>query len=255
MNKHIFSIKSFYLALLTVLVVGFSSCEIDEILDPNGPSLEAVLNNASRSDLQLVVTGTESLMRKEIYFYYYTTGIIGREIYFFTSADPRYTGELLGRENSVLDNAGFYGTRPYSGRYTTIKNTNVLLQAVANNAARLSLTQEEINGYNGFARAIQAYELHLALMLQYQNGIRVDVADPHNLGPFLGYEDALGAIVLLINQASQDLANAGSEFPFTLSSGFTGFDTPATFRQFVNALGARIAIYHGNKLLADSYLT
>ena len=255
MNKIIYSIKSFYLAILSVVIVGFSSCEVDEIVDPNGPSLEAILNNASRSDLQLLVTGTESLLRKEIYFYYYTTGIIGREIYFFTSADPRYTGEILGRDQSVLDNAGFYGTRPYSGRYATVKNTNVLLQAVSNNAARLSLTQEEINGYNGFARAIQAYELHLALMLQYQNGIRVDVNDPHNLGPFLGYNESLAAILSLLNTASNELANAGAEFPFVLSSGFTGFDTPATFRQFVNGLAARIAIYQGDKAAAANYLS
>jgi starch-binding outer membrane protein, SusD/RagB family len=255
MNKHIFYLKSVFLAFLAITLIGFSSCEIDEIQDPNGPSLAGVINNASRSDLQLVVTGTESLLRKEINFYYFTTGIVGRDWYYFTAADPRYTGELLGRENSVLDNAGFYGTRPYSGRYVTVKNTNILLQAVANNAQRLSLSQEEINGYNGFARAIQAYELHLALNLQYQNGIRVDVADPDNLGPFLSYEASLAGILSLLESASEELANAGDAFPFVLSTGFAGFDTPATFRQFVNALAARIAIYQGNKGLAESYLS
>ncbi len=255
MKKSFYRFKSFYLALLSLAVIGFSSCEIDEILDPNGPSLGGVLNNASRSDLQLVVTGTESLLRTEIYFYYYTTGIIGREIYFFTSADPRWTGELLGRDASTLDNAGFYGTRPYSGRYVTVKNTNVLLQAVANNAQRLSLTPEEINGYNGFAHAIQAYELHLALNLQYSNGIRVDVSDPKNLGPFLQYDPSLAAIQGLLTTASNELANAGDEFPFKLSSGFAGFDTPATFRQFVHGLAARIAIYQGDKAAAANHLT
>ncbi|HJW29819.1 MAG TPA: RagB/SusD family nutrient uptake outer membrane protein, partial [Saprospiraceae bacterium] len=192
--------------------------------------------------------------RKEINFYYLSAGIIGREIYNFTSADPRWTGELLGREGSTLDNAGFYGTRPYSGRYVTVKNTNVLLQAVANNATKLALTPQEINGYNGFAKAIQAYELHIALNLQYQNGIRVDVSDPHHLGPFLEYEPSLAAILSLLNSASDDLANAGDAFPFVLSSGFAGFNTPATFRQFVNGLAARIAIYQGNKAAAATYL-
>ncbi len=254
MKTSLYSLKRLCLVIGSAFLLAVPACNIDEILDPNGPSLEAILNNASKSDLQLVVTGTESLLRKEIYFYYYTTGIIGRDIYYFTSADPRYTGELLGRDQSVLDNAGFYGTRPYSGRYTTVKNTNILLQAVANNAQRLSLTQAEINGYNGFAKAIQAYELHLALNLQYQNGIRVNVADPDNLGPFLPYTQSLDAILSLLNEAATDLSNAGDAFPFVLSSGFAGFNTPATFKQFVNGLAARIAIYKGDKSAADTYL-
>lgn len=254
MKNYIINFRSLCIASIAVVLIGFSACTIDEIADPNGPSLGGVVNIASRSDLQLAITGTESLMRKEINFYYYTTGIIGRDWYYFTNADPRFTGELLGRDNSVLDNAGFYGTRPYSGRYVTVRNTNVILSAVANVADRLSLTPEEVNGYNGFARAIQAYELHLALNLQYQNGIRVDVVDPNNLGPFLTYDASLAAIQDLLQTASNELANAGSSFPFTLSSGFTGFDTPATFRQFVNGLAARIAIYQGNKAAAESYL-
>ena len=254
MNKHIFYFRSLFLMFLAVLFIGFSACEIDEIEDPNGPSLSGVVNNASRSDLQLVVTGTESLLRKEINFYYFTSGIVGRDLWLFTAADPRYTGELLGRDQSVLDNAGFYGTRPYSGRYVTVKNTNVLLEAVANNASRLSLTTEEVNGYNGFAHAMQAYEMHIALNLQFLNGIRVDVADPANLGPFLTYAESLTALAAILATASDELANAGLNFPFTLSSGFTGFNTPATFRQFVKGMEARIAIYQGNKTAATGFL-
>ncbi|MBK9983552.1 MAG: RagB/SusD family nutrient uptake outer membrane protein [Saprospiraceae bacterium] len=254
MNTYKFYIRSLYLSCVTILMLGFSSCQIDEVLDPNGPSLQAIINNASRSDLQLVVTGAESLLRKQLNFYYFSTGIIGREVYLFTSADPRYTGELLGRAESVLDNAGFYGTRPYSGRYITIRNTNILIQAVTNNAQKLSLTTEEINGYNAFAHAIQAYELHLALNMQYQNGIRVDVADPDHLGPFLNYDQSLAAIQSLLTTAATELSNAGSTFPFKLSSGFTGFDTPATFRLFVKALAARISIYQGDKAAAATNL-
>jgi hypothetical protein len=254
MKKYIFHIRTFYLSFIASILLGFSACQIDEIQDPNGPSLSGVINNASRSDLQLVVTGTESLLRKQINFYYFTTGIIGRDWYLFTAADPRYTGEILGRAESVLDNAGFYGTRPYSGRYITIRNTNILLQAVANNAQRLSLTSQEVNGYNAFAHAIQAYELHLALNLQYQNGIRVDVTDPEHPGPFLTYDESLTAIQGLLATASDELSNAGSSFPFDLSSGFTGFDSTATFKKFVKGLAARIAIYQNNKAAAEGFL-
>jgi hypothetical protein len=193
-------------------------------------------------------------MRQDLNFYYYTTGIIGRDWYYFTAADPRFTGEVLGRESSVLDPAGFYGTRPYQGRYRTVKNCNILLQTVANNADKLSLTSEEVNAYNGFAKAIQAHELLLALNLQYQNGIRLAVSDPDNIGPFVTYDQGLTGIRCLLDEASEHLGSAGASFPFALSPGFDGFNPPASFRQFVNGLAARVAIYQNDKAAARTYL-
>ena len=239
---------------LVFLIVGLPSCDVDEVLDPNGSSLEGVINNASRSDLQTVVTGIESLLRKEIGFYYDLTSIVGRDLYFFTGSDPRFTGEIMGKGDSQLDNAGFYSTRPYAGRYRTVKNANILIAAVNNNANDLSLSGEEVNGFLGFAKTIQAYELHLALNLQFENGIRLDVSDPDNLGPFVSYEEGLRGIMSLLDEAAGELASAGTAFPFSLSAGFDGFNTPSTFLQFVNALAARIAIYQKNKSAALGFL-
>jgi hypothetical protein len=196
----------------------------------------------------------ESLMRQDLNFYYYTTGIIGRDWYYFTGADPRFTGELLGRENSVLDPAGFYGTRPYQGRYRTVKNANILIEAVTNNRDRLDLTDQEVNAFNAIADAFKAHELLLALNLQYQNGIRLEVSDPDNLGPFVSYTEGLAGIRALLESASSTLDNAGTSFPFELSAGFAGFDTPASFKTFVNALASRVALYQGDKAAARNFL-
>lgn len=56
-----------------------------------------------------------------------------------------------------------------------------------------------------------------------------------------------------------NLANAGSSFAFPLSSGFEGFDTPATFRQMNRELTARVAVYRGTydeaiSLLDESFM-
>ncbi len=245
--------KSIY-ALLILGVLGLAACELDDIPNPNAPSLDSILDNPTRSDLQALVTGTESLMRQETGFYYDVTGIIGREMYFFTGSDPRYTGELLGKGGSQLDNAGFYGTRPYAGRYATIKNANILIQAVESNADNLGLSTQALNGYLGFAGTAKAYEYLLALNLQYQNGIRFEVDDPDNLGPFLGYDEALGSIRALLDAAATQLDAAGDSFDFVLSPGFSGFDTPVTFRQFNRALAARVSLYQGNDAAALSAL-
>ena len=227
------------------LMIVVASCQIDEVNNPNDPNRDGLQGNSTVGELNNLVAGTESLMRKEIGFYYDVTGIVGREFYFFTDADPRYTGELLGKESQTLDPAGFYGTRPYAGRYAVIRNANILLEAVSNTSAPLDEAQK--NGYIGFAKTAQAYSLLLALNFQYENGIRINVVDEDNLGPFVSYTEALSAISALLDEAATALNSAGDEFAFGLSSGFAGFDTPETFAQFNRAIKARVEIYQGNK--------
>jgi starch-binding outer membrane protein, SusD/RagB family len=248
--------KNLIYILFALLLVPMASCEIDDLDNPNGSSISGFDNDATKSALQTVVTGMEDLLRQEAGFYYDVTSIIGREYYFFTGSDPRYTGEVLGKESSMLDNAGFYGTRPYFGRYRTIKTANLLIDGATNSSL---ISAEELRGYLGFAKTIQAYEYHLVANLQYQNGIRIDVSDPDNLGPFVSYDDALIAINRLLDEAVTDLNAAGAAFPFTLSPGMAGFDDPASFITFNRALAARISLYQGNKSealnkLSDSFM-
>lgn len=235
--------------ILTGLLIFSIACNIDEIPDPNNPSASSLQEGASLSDLQLLVSGIESEMRDEMGFYYDVLGIVGREYYFFTNSDPRYTGEILGKAQSTLDNAGFYVGRPYSGRYKVVKNANILLKALENTTA--SLSQEELNGFIGLAKTAQAYSLLLVLNMQNSNGIRVDVADPDNLGPFLSRDASLAAISALLDEGNAALNTAeaaffmSEAFPFV----FNGSDPDyiASLRQFNRAIKARVEIYRGNK--------
>ncbi len=229
--------------ILSVLLLPFVSCDIDDAPNPNGSSIAEFDADASQSALQTLVTGMEDLLRQEIGFYYDVVSIVGREYYFFTGSDPRFTGEVLGRGDSQLDNAGFYGTRPYLGRYRTVRTANVLIDGAMNSSL---LTAEQVNGYLGFARTFQAYELLLAANLQFQNGIRIDVSDPDNLGPFVGYDDALASIQSLLDEAQGNLNAAGTAFPFSLSAAMSGFDNPQRFAEFNRGIAARVALYQGN---------
>ena len=234
-------IKYINVFVVAIIMLVMPACNIDDIPDPNNLSVAA---NPSRQDLELYAVGVENLMRTEIGFYFDVVAIIGREMYFFTNSDPRYTGELLGKGESSLDPAGFYGTRPYAGRYNVIKNTNLLLEGLLTTTANLSTAEQ--NAFSGYAKTTQAYSLLLALNLQYQNGIRVDVADTDNLGPFVSYTDALAAIATILNEGFTELGSGGSEFPFALSAGFAGFDTPGDFAEFNRAIAARVALYQGD---------
>jgi len=247
MNNIILNIGKVF--LLCFLLIGYTSCDLEDDGNPNGPSLDFLEANATLSDLQLLVVGTESLMRGDIGFYYEAVSIVGREAYRITGSDPRYTTELLGGGSSTLDNSTFYTTRSFTGRYRDVRNANILLNAVANTSE--ALTTEEKNGFMGFAKTVMAYQLLLNLNMQYENGVRVDVADIDNLGPFLSYDQSLADIRALLDEANVLLTSAGEEFKFNLSSGFTGFNTPATFAQFNRGIAARVALYQEDWAAAD----
>lgn len=228
------------LSILTLLFLLLHACTIDDQVDPDGPSINSVLNNASRAELNLLVGGTESEMREGWDVYAFSTGSIARELYIF-DADPRNTEDLLGKEGMALDANTFYLTTPYNTRYRVVKNCNILLQAVDNTN---NVSDAEKNGYRGFANTIKSLMLFQVLNMLNDNGIRVDVADPANLGPFVSKSEAFTAIRNLLDEANTQLS--GAQFAFQLSEGYAGFDTPANFAKFNRALAAKVALYAGD---------
>ncbi len=197
--------------------------------------MKLIKNNATQAELNNLVSGTESGMRTSIAFYLDDVGTIGREIYHFSNAEPRYVTDLLGASNATLSSSNFYITAPWASRYAVIKNCNVLIDA-ANNTTLVTDAQKK--GYTGFAHTIKAYQLLMNLNLT--DSIRVDVADPNNLGPIVGYQTGLDAISSLLDSGKTDLTNA--EVVFALA-GFSGFNDAAGLLKFNRALAARVDVY------------
>lgn len=247
-----FNIKLLGISLALLFAVSLTSCNIEEIPNPNGPTLDDLTQGATLEDLQLLLTGAEAVLRNDMEFYYEVVSIVGREYWDLNGVDPRYTGELLGEQGAQLDNNGFLTTRSYSARYRAVKNANIFLEALANSSATLS--QGEQDGLTAIANTFNAYSLLLVLNRQFDNGIRIDVTDPDNLGPFVSYEAGLAEVQRLLNDAADKLSGAGDAFALNLSAGFDGFGTPAGFRQFVRGLQARVAIYQGDKSGALTFL-
>ena len=226
-----------YTLLMLLLLASFMSCK-KEYGNLNSPTIEDYLINASISQLNGLVSGTLSGMRNNEGTYLDAVSVIGREIYRFSNADPRFVSELLGQDQSTLNNTGFYLTNPWGSRYRAVKNANVLIQAATNST---QISDAERKGYTGFAKTLKAYELLLNLNLTYSNGVRVDVADPNNLGPILNYDASIAEIAALLDAGKADLA--GSSIIFTLSPGFAGFTDAAGLVKFNRALAARVAVY------------
>src|SRR5262245_29547197 len=209
------------MVLLMMIAFTFSSCEKD-YGNLNSPTAGDVLDNANKDQLNNLVSGAESAMRIDLGLYLDDISVIGREIYRFSNSDPRYYTDLLGANDAVLQNTGFYIVNVWASRYRVVKNCNLLIDA-ANNSTLI--TESERKGYSGFAKTIKAYQLLLTLNLTNANGIRIDVSDPGNLGPIVNYDESLTAIAALLDEGKTDLD--GAQIAFPLSSGFAGFDDAA----------------------------
>ncbi len=250
MKNYIYKILFF-----TSVIVALASCEVREFSDLNGPEVDAFEDNLTRGDLQDQVGGILYSSRVRLGTYYDDCGVIGREYWRFSGSDPRFTTDLLGGENSVLDNNTFYITGPWGSRYRTVKNANLILGFLDAQDLSAQFTTAEITATKGFLKTFIGYEMLLNLNLTDVNSIRLDVADENNLGPFVSKSEALSGIKAYLDDGANDLSNGGSEFPFVLSAGFMGFNNTSTFLKFNKAISARVAAYQGNATQVLNYLS
>ncbi|RLD25454.1 MAG: RagB/SusD family nutrient uptake outer membrane protein [Bacteroidetes bacterium] len=250
--------KKFIYILIVLTAVQTSCKKYEDKGNPNAPSLGDFAQTNTLEDLNLLVTGVEASMKIDLGLFIDEMGIVGREVIDLTGIDPRFSGELLGKNGGPLDPGGFLTTRSYASRYRSIRTANTLLLSLENTSA--TLTEAELNGYKGFANTLMAFQLLYNANMQYNNGIRIDVADPSNLGPFTSNnQESLAGIEDLLNTANTQLMNAGTEFKFSLTTGFLIADNPAAFAKFNRAIAARVAMYMGDKaktlqLLDDSFM-
>src|SRR6476620_10368761 len=226
-----------YLFILILLVVVSSGCKKD-YGNLNSPTEEDFLNNPTKDQLNNLVTGIESAMRNNIGLYLDDVGVVGREMYRFSTGDPRYTTDLLGASDAHLDPTGFYLTNTWASRYRVVKNCNLLIDA---SKVSSFVSDPEAKGYAGFAKTMMAYQLLLNLNLTYNNGIRTNVANPDQPAPFQNYAEALTSIAALLDEAHSDLSTAEVSFPLT--SGFSGFTDAQGLSKLNRAIAARVAVY------------
>lgn len=228
-------------SFLTILFSLFfiTSCSVDEVVDPNNPSLGSVTKDAKKPELQTLVTGLEARHRD---YYDGATemfGSFGREVWAFFASDPRFVDHWLGTGVSETYTDFFASAGTYVTPYLAVKQANVLIQAANGSTV---LTDAERGAYSGFAKTVKGHQLLYPLLQQFDNGIRIDVEDPLNPGAIEDYKTALSAIREILNQGFQELSGAGN-IPFSLSAGYAGFNSGAGLAQVNRAIAARAALY------------
>ena len=241
MKRLFYSTTASLVLLLFMVNCDGSLVGSENVTDPNNPSVQQVLQGATKPEVQNVITGLEIRNRQYAGGLIPLIGSFGREVWQFDSIDGRFVTEWLGIDGNAEEDPAFFGSADaYGTPYAAILQSNLVIEVVDNTDV---LTENEKNGVRGFAKTIQGYQFLIPLLTQYQNGIRVDVSDPQNLGPFESFEDALAAIRVILDDGYQDLQNAGGSFFFDLSDGLAQFSDPASMAQLNRAIAARAAIY------------
>lgn len=229
------------LGLLLVL-----ACEEDLMIpDFNNEQLDDLENNPTRSAVLSASIGLLASGRDEFddrNGYVSLLGILGRESYNFDGSDPRFITEMLGGSLSASSPA--FGGNLWGERYGNIRTGLIILHALEI-LDPAEMPDEEKEGVRGFVKTMQAHEFLMLINTRDVNGIVIDVdRDPTGEpGDIVGKATALTFIEDLLDEAVDNLDNAGGGFAFPLTSGFSGFDTPASFRQFNRALAARVDVY------------
>ncbi|NVJ05818.1 RagB/SusD family nutrient uptake outer membrane protein [Myxococcus sp. AM001] len=234
--------KKTFVGLFTVL--GLSGCGSMDVPDLNNPSLDDFRERPTRPAVLTAATGLLVGHRVGVAApngYVAQLGIIGREAYVFDPSDPRSVNELLG---PTLDPGGpAFGGNHWTNPYLNIRNANALLDSL-DKVPNTPDTDKE--GIRGFAKTIQALDFLVVINTRDTHGAPIDVNLPiGELAPIVGKEAVFERIAALLDEGHAHLANAGDAFPFQLSPGFAGFNTPTTFQQFNRALAARVAVYRG----------
>ena len=228
------SLRSAALLLGALVAAGCNDAAVPNLTNP---SLDDITTNPTRAQVQSLATGLIIGNRAALGVQVLDLEILGRDAYNLDAADPRWVDEMLG---GTLDPGGF-GSRNWDLYYQNIKGANVMIEGVATAEA---LDAEEKSAATGYARTMKALDLLYVLEARDSAGIAIDAgASTTELAPIACREPALVRIAALLDTAQTDLAAGGGAFPFTLTPGFAGFETPATFATFNRAIKARAEIY------------
>ncbi|MEP7383972.1 MAG: RagB/SusD family nutrient uptake outer membrane protein [Gemmatimonadota bacterium] len=231
-------------ALLGVLTFGLGACNSERLNVPNynQPSVDALSKDPN--GIQLLATGILVNERNQLAGYNRDFGIFGREVYnYFTTDGRTVQNYLVGLASPQrLDPGGFANGR-WSGRFQNMKNELTLIEA--SEASNMTATQK--SAVQGWAKTWYALSILYLVQSRDTIGIPVDIpSTPSTPAPFVSRDSAYKRAIALLDEAKGNLTAGGAAFPFSMHSGFAGFDTPTSFLKFNRALAAKANVIRGS---------
>lgn len=248
------SIKNLALIAAVLGPLGLTACSLD-IPDLNNPGLDQLETNPNRTIVNSAATGLligNRQAKATTTGFVNQLGILGRESYDFDPSDSRFTGELLQGSLSKTD---AFGSVFWAVNYANIRLGHLILHSLDKVA---DFTDAEKTAIRGFTHTIQALDLMVVILTHDVTGAVIDTDRPiDEIAPFVPKEAVYAEIARLLDLGQTELATVPSDtgFPFRLSPGFVGFDTPTDFIKFNRAIRARIAVYQKDYATALTVLT
>jgi hypothetical protein len=229
-----------------LLVATIASCKASDlnITNPNNATVAGALSDPTA--FQLLVTGLMSDYRGDRGGTVAgTIAELGRESYTFNPQEGRtVTNALMGISvggQKKLDPAGF-ATGPWGGPYGALRDIFNFKNTVNGSP---TLTAAGKAASLGMAQTLEAAALmDIVLTKDTLGGITEIKDNAADLAPFVSRDSMYKYILNTLDNAATNLAAGGTAFPFSLSPGFAGFTTPATFTQFNRALKARASAWY-----------
>lgn len=229
--------RTLLFAAACATVVACQSADIANFNSPNTSQLEGSPNAAT---INTTVAGVLAGSRAGAGTWASTLGIFGREIMNLDGAEPRNVLALL---IGPLEPGGFGTDVGWSNSYRNLRTAYTILDVID---AVPDYSAAQKSGVKGFVKTFMALEYMNQLRVRDTFGLVFDVSkDPTVQGAFITRDEAYTKTAALFDEARTDLAAAGTAFPFTLTTGFTGFNTPATFLRVNRGLKARLEVYRG----------
>ncbi len=223
------------LGAMAVLLAG---CKESLVHNFNSPNVDQLTRAPNAASVNTTVLGLLVGERGTVGTNATTLGILGREVYNLDGAEPR---NVLGFLVGPLEPGGFGTDMGWSAAYRQLLTAFTILEAVERVP---DYTAAQREGVKGFTKTFMAMAYINQLRIRDTFGIVLDV-DPsaQNLGAFVTRDEGFARAATLLDEARTHLSAAGTAFPFTLTTGFAGFNTPATFVRFNRAIKARLEVY------------
>ena len=226
------------LAVAGSLLAALLACQEITVPNYNTPNSDQLASNPDAATVNATVVGLMAGMRAQVGTMATTLGILGREVILASAAEPRnINGFLIG----PLEPGGFGIDMGWTTTYRNLRTAASILAALDKVA---SYTPEQKNSIKGFVKTSMAIEYMNQMRIRDTFGIVLDVvADPSQLQPFVSGDSAWARTASLLDEAKANLAAGGTAFPFSLTTGYAGFNTPANYIKFNRAIKSRVDVY------------
>ncbi len=226
------------------------ACQAADIANFNSPNTSQLEDAPNAATVNSTVAGVLAGSRAGAGTWASTLGVFGREIINLDGAEPRNVLALL---IGPLEPGGFGVEAGWSNSYRNLRNASTILDVVD---AVPDYSDAQKSGVKGFVKTFMALEYMNQLRVRDTFGIVFDIPDdPTQLAEFVTRDEAYTRTAALFDEAKADLAAAGTAFPFALTTGFAGFNTPTTFLRVNRGLKARLEVYRGQWTEALSALS